>query len=188
MSIWVLVETQVARHLTVDYTVTFQLATFGRVDPPSSGDSYDAGQLNLYTLGYQGVDVETYVKRLKTAGVGMVADVRETPWSHKQGFCKNLLSSELSNAGIEYVHVKSAGNPKENRRSAPNMAECLRRYRDYVKSNPAGIVDLIQLIRTETSRNRSVCLTCFEKDFQDCHRSILVDALREKLRILPVHL
>jgi hypothetical protein len=35
--------------------------------------------LNLYTLGYQGVDVDTYVQKLKTAGVGVVADVRETP-------------------------------------------------------------------------------------------------------------
>jgi hypothetical protein len=180
--------TQLSRHLTINYTVTVHLATLERVDHPRSGDTRDSGPLNLYTLGYQGVDVDTYVKRLKAAGVGMVADVRETPWSHKRGFCKNLFSSELSKAGIEYVHVKSAGNPKENRRTASNMTECLMRYREYVKSNPAGVIELIQVIRTAASRNRSVCLTCFEKDVHDCHRSILVDAMREQISIRPVHL
>jgi uncharacterized protein (DUF488 family) len=144
--------------------------------------------LNLYTLGYQGVDVDSYVSKLKVAGVGVVADVRETPWSHKRGFCKNILSSELSKAGIEYVHVKSAGNPKENRRTAPDLAECLRRYRVYLDENPTGVVDLIAVVRTAASRNRTVCLTCFERDVVDCHRSILVDAMKKQIKLRPVHL
>src|ERR1700751_3489217 len=97
-----------------------------------SGDGCDSRRLNLYTLGYQGVELDVYVRKLKAAGVGIVADVRETPWSHKRGFCKNILSIELSKAGIDYVHVKSAGNPKENRRTASDMAECLRRYKEYL--------------------------------------------------------
>ena len=68
-----------------------------------SGDCCVSFTLNLYTLGYQRVDVNTYVLKLKSAGVGIVADVRETPWSHKRGFCKNILSSELSKAGIDYA-------------------------------------------------------------------------------------
>jgi len=153
-----------------------------------SGDGCDSERLNLYTLGYQGVDVDVYVQKLRAAGVGIVADVRETPWSHKRGFCKNIFSTELSKAGIEYVHVKSAGNPKANRRTAPDLAECLRRYRVYLDENPAGVVDLIKVVRTAASRNRTVCLTCFEKDVKDCHRSILVDAMRKQIRIRPVHL
>jgi uncharacterized protein (DUF488 family) len=153
-----------------------------------SGDACDFQHLNIYTLGYQGVDVDSYVSKLKAAGVGIVADVRETPWSHKRGFCKNILSGELSKAGIDYVHVKSAGNPKENRRTAPDLAECLRRYRIYLDENPTGITDLIDVIRTAASRNRTVCLICFERDADDCHRSILVDAMKKRIRIRPVHL
>jgi uncharacterized protein (DUF488 family) len=153
-----------------------------------SGDACDFQHLNIYTLGYQGVDVDAYVQKLQAAGVGIVADVRETPWSHKRGFCKNILSSELSKAGIDYVHVKSAGNPKANRRTASNLAECLRRYRDYLEENPTGVADLIDVVRTAASRNRTVCLTCFERDVNDCHRSILVDAMRKQIKIRPVHL
>lgn len=169
--------------------MNFQLATVQIVDHPSSGVSCDStDSLNLYTLGYQGVDVNTYVQKLKASGVGVVADVRETPWSHKREFCKNILSSELSKAGIEYIHVKSAGNPKANRRTAADLAECLRRYKDYLRDNPAGVTDLIKVIRTAASSNRTVCLICFEKDVEDCHRSILVDAMRKQIRIRPVHL
>ena len=120
-----------------------------------SGGGCDYQRLNLYTLGYQGVDIDTYVQKLKAAGVGIVADVRETPWSHKRGFCKNILSTELSKAGIEYVHVKSAGNPKANRRTAPDLAECLRRYRYYLDENPTGISDLIEVVLTAASRKRT---------------------------------
>lgn len=144
--------------------------------------------MDLYTLGYQGVDLNTFVRKLKAAGVGVVADVRETPWSHKPGFCKNILSSELAKAGIDYIHVKSAGNPKENRRTAPDLTECLRRYRQYLATNPAGVADLVRVVRTAALQNRTVCLTCFEKDVKDCHRSILVSAMRRRLRIQPVHL
>jgi uncharacterized protein (DUF488 family) len=153
-----------------------------------SGDACDSQRLNIYTLGYQGVEVDLYVQKLKAAGVGIVADVRETPWSHKRGFCKNILCSELLKAGIEYVHVKSAGNPKANRRSAPTLAECLRRYEVYLRDNPAGVNDLIQVVRTAASRNRTVCLTCFERDVNDCHRSILVGAMKKRIKIRSIHL
>jgi uncharacterized protein (DUF488 family) len=157
---------------------------------PSITCSGDAASLdlNIYTLGYQGVDVDLYVSKLKDAGVGIVADVRETPWSHKRGFCKNILKSELSKAGIDYIHVKSAGNPKENRRTAPDLAECLRRYRVYLDENPSGVADLIDVVRTAASHNRTVCLTCFEKEADDCHRSILVEAMARQIKLRPFHL
>ena len=176
------------QHLERDCLRKVRYATVGTADHPCSGGSCGSLHLNLYTLGYQGVDVDTYVQKLKAAGVGIVADVRETPWSHKRGFCKNALSSELSRAGIEYVHVRSAGNPKENRRTAPDLAECLRRYKHYLTENPAGVSDLVDVVRTAAARNRTVCLTCFEKDVRDCHRSILVNAIRRRVGIQPVHL
>jgi uncharacterized protein (DUF488 family) len=168
--------------------LSLRLATVQKADHPRSGDSCDSIHLELYTLGYQGVDVNTYVQKLKAAGVGIVADVRETPWSHKPGFCKNALSSELSKAGIDYIHVKSAGNPKENRRTAPDLAECLSRYRRYLATNPAGVADLVQVVQAAALENRTVCLTCFEKDVKDCHRSILVSAIKRRIRIGAVHL
>ena len=90
----------------------------GQVNPIiRSGNGCDSRRLNLYTIGYQAVDVDVYIRKLRATGVGIVA--QEIRWSHRRGFSKNILSTELSKAGIEYVHVKSAGNPKENRHTIP---------------------------------------------------------------------
>lgn len=134
------------------------------------------------------MDLRTYVRVLTSAGVSVVADVRETAWSHKRDFCKNTLSAELSKAGIEYIHLKSAGNPKENRRTAGSLAECLRRYQTYLADNPQGVSDLVRVVQNAASQNRAVCLTCLEKDVKDCHRSILVNAISKRIKIRPVHL
>src|SRR5258707_13147451 len=58
----------------------------------------------------------------------------------------------------------------------------MRRYKGYLKDNPAGVIDLIQVIRAAASRNRAVCLTCFERDVHECHRSILVSAVKKTLK------
>jgi uncharacterized protein (DUF488 family) len=145
--------------------------------------------MNLYTLGYQGTDITTYVNTLKEAGVNLVIDVRETAWSYKRGFCKTSLSTELTKAGIEYVHLRSAGNPKENRRTSLTMQECLRNYRAYLKSNPKGLIDLLEVLKSAKKLKKSACLTCFEKAPHECHRSILassVVAYRPKIK--TVHL
>ena len=103
--------------------------------------------MNLYTLGYQGIDLSTYIQTLKGAGIGLVVDVRETPWSYKRSFCKSALANGLSNAGIEYVHVRSAGNPKENRRTAVSREQCLKRYRVHLRKNPDVLSDLFAVIQ-----------------------------------------
>jgi uncharacterized protein (DUF488 family) len=145
--------------------------------------------MNLYTLGYQGIDLSTYVNTLKEAGVGVVIDVRETPWSHKRGFCKTSLSAELLKAGIDYIHLRSAGNPKENRRTAASMEECLRRYRRYLEKNPKGVTDLVALLEAAKKQRKSACLTCFEKAPHECHRSILASSVISCMtRLTAVHL
>lgn len=145
--------------------------------------------MNLYTLGYQGIDVSTYVSTLKEAGVGIVIDVRETAWSYKRGFCKTSLSAELAKAGIEYIHLRSAGNPKQNRRTARTMQECLRRYRKYLASNPEGLSDILAVLKSARKLNKSACLTCFEKAPHECHRSILASSVvSQTTTVKTVHL
>jgi uncharacterized protein (DUF488 family) len=136
--------------------------------------------MTFYTLGYQGIDIASYVRTLKNAGVGVVIDVRETAWSYKRGFCKSALSAELLRAGIDYVHLRTAGNPKENRRTAPTMQACLKRYQKYLDKNPAGVTDLIAQLEVARKRKRSVCLMCFERLPHECHRSILAASVQRR--------
>ncbi len=145
--------------------------------------------VNLYTLGYQGIDLSTYIQTLKGAGIGLVVDVRETPWSYKRSFCKSALANGLSNAGIEYVHVRSAGNPKENRRTAVSREQCLKRYRVHLRKNPDVLSDLFAVIQPAVKRKKAICFTCFEKEPHECHRSILISALQKSAkRLKAIHL
>src|SRR5260221_8535246 len=68
--------------------------------------------MKLYTFGYEGLDLNTFIDRLKEAGVRQVVDVREHPLSRKKGFSKNALSAVLLAHGIEYLSMTALGCPR----------------------------------------------------------------------------
>jgi uncharacterized protein (DUF488 family) len=145
--------------------------------------------MRLYTLGYQQVSLQDYLQSLVESGIGVVLDVRETAWSYKRGFSKSQLQAALNNVGISYIHVPSAGNPSQNRKTAKSPAECLRRYRKHLNQHPSCINELLVHIKRAAKAGRPACLTCYEKHHSDCHRSILVDALQiAEPKIRPRHL
>ena len=129
--------------------------------------------MKLFTLGYQNLNVELYVKSLVNAGVGIVLDVREHAWSQRPAFIKSNLRSSLLSAGIEYQHVKDAGNPSRNRKTARNATECLSRYRRHLKDHAGCLAELLTIIRNGSEAGRPACLTCYERESQNCHRSVL---------------
>jgi uncharacterized protein (DUF488 family) len=143
---------------------------------------------SLYTLGYEQRTVAEFVSMLKDAGVGVLVDVRETPWSHKPGFSKRALAEHLAAEGIEYVHAGFAGNPKRLRDRAETGADALALYAAHLSARP-GIVDqLDRLVLTCHRQGKRVCLTCLERRPEDCHRSILADHWKRKGRRAVRHL
>lgn len=143
--------------------------------------------VNLYTIGYEGTDLCAYISALKQARVDVLIDVRETAWSYKRDFCKTALSNALNAAGIDYVHLKSAGNPKQNRRTAKSMQECLERFRQHLIHDRSGVLELAGILAEAEVANRTACLTCFERDASSCHRSVLALALADHLGAMHTH-
>ena len=135
--------------------------------------------MKIFTLGYQGLNLETYVATLVAANVGCVLDVREKPWSQRPDFIKSNLRFALEAAGVGYVHVQSAGNPSAIRKAATSVEACLRDYRKHLRANCDGVEELYSFSRLGSERGRPVCLTCYERDPAQCHRSVLLDFLRE---------
>jgi uncharacterized protein (DUF488 family) len=145
--------------------------------------------MKVYTLGYQGLDIITYVSILKSSQIGVVLDVREKAWSRKRGFSKFALRQALSAAGIEYIHIPSAGNPSENRKSAKTVADCLQRYRQFLMYNPDCLDELLTHIKRAAKASRPACLTCYEQLPDQCHRSVIIEVLVESApKLRPVHL
>ncbi|MFD9541395.1 DUF488 family protein [Streptomyces sp. NPDC060022] len=127
----------------------------------------------LWSAGYEGRDINSFVAALQGAGVSAVADVRMTPISRKPGFSKTRLNEALVAAGIEYVHLRALGNPKDNR--APfwegRLDEGRARFKDLLQTE-AAMACLADL--AERAKKSRVAVLCFEQDVERCHRAVVL--------------
>ncbi|WP_400766768.1 DUF488 family protein [Methylosinus sporium] len=133
----------------------------------------------VYTIGYEGTDIDRFIATLKTVGVTVLADVRAVPVSRKKGFSKNGLRQRLDAEGIAYVHLVELGDPKPGRDAARagRHEEFRRVYAQHLKSADAlGALKVLD----EAARNDSVCLLCFERDPTVCHRKMIADRLNTR--------
>lgn len=133
--------------------------------------------MKVFTLGYQGLSLEDYVATLVSVGVGVVLDVRETPWSYNRRYIKSVMANALAESGVKYVHLRACGNPSANRKAAKNVKECLEMYRIHLDENKLCLDELTTEIKYAYDIGAPACLTCFEKEPESCHRSVLLDEL-----------
>lgn len=130
----------------------------------------------IISVGYEGRTIDTFVDALVRAGVQTVADVRLNAISRKAGFSKTRLREALADVGIQYRHMRSLGNAKENREPFwDGRAEEGRRvFRDALGSPEAesSLEELSELVRDQV-----VAVLCFETDVEKCHRKVIIDEL-----------
>ncbi|UMY20181.1 DUF488 domain-containing protein [Methylobacterium organophilum] len=131
----------------------------------------------LFTIGYEGLDPERLHAALKEAGVATLADVRAVANSRKRGFSKGALKAGLEEAGLGYAHLRALGTPKAGREAArAHDAGLMRRiYCEEVLDTADGGLALDAL--AELAGKAPVCLLCFERDPERCHRRVLAERL-----------
>lgn len=128
----------------------------------------------IVSVGYEGRTIEAFVDELVRAGVKTVADVRLNAISRKAGFSKTPLRNALAAAGIEYRHMRSLGNAKQNREPFwdGRVEEGRRVFRETLGS-PEAESSLEEL--SELARDQVVAVLCFETDAEKCHRKVIID-------------
>ena len=141
--------------------------------------------MTVYTIGYEKKNIEEYIQILKENKIKILVDVRERAWSYKKDFCKTRLGEALEKKGIKYLHLKDLGNPKIFRSQINDKKFSLSLYEDYLKTTRAGLNDLAETINDTTS---NICLTCFEKEAHECHRSIILKVFNKGKDISVVNL
>lgn len=153
----------------------------GQWDKIVSVDS-DRYQPGIMGVGYQGQTIEQFVTSLESMDIACVVDVRLTPLSRKPGFSKAGLMEALTARGISYEHVRTLGNPKDNREGFAGDAQQLEAARSrYVGELDAkGAWTLLEelAVRAQTQR---LALLCFEADGERCHRQVLLDKIQDWL-------
>lgn len=126
----------------------------------------------IVSVGYERRTVENLVEILTRKRVGKLLDIRESPMSRRRDFNKKALQATLTEAGIEYRHLRSAGNP--HRREKVDLERCLGLYQNYLSRHP----EVLDLVAAEL-HDGPVALLCYERLHESCHRSVLLRNLSE---------
>lgn len=124
---------------------------------------------HLYTLGYEGLELTSFIQVLAKSGVKTVVDVRELPLSRKKGYSKTAFSHALADQGVAYLHAPQLGCPKPIRQKYQQDGDWdayTRSFLQYLKTQTGPVQELVKLASATTA-----CLVCFEADFNMCHRT-----------------
>lgn len=130
------------------------------------------GKQALYTIGYEGAAPGDFWATLLASGIETLIDVRDVPFSRKPGFSKKALGEGAGSFGLRYVHLAGLGDPKAGRDAAKagKHALFLEIFAAHMKT-PEALSDLDQAVGL--SLNAPSCLLCYERNPENCHRSIV---------------
>ena len=139
----------------------------------------DAGAARtVFTIGHSNKPRERLLEALGEADVSRLVDVRALPASRRNPqFNCDALAAALAALGIEYKHAPTLGGrrePGEGSEDAGLREPGLRSFADYMASAAFGsaLAELIELAAT-----RRTAIMCAESLPQNCHRSLISDAL-----------
>ncbi|MDR2438821.1 MAG: DUF488 domain-containing protein [Planctomycetaceae bacterium] len=141
----------------------------------------------VYTIGYEGVVIDTFIQELKKSGIKQVIDVRRNPISRKSGFSKNKLMERLLTDGISYIHIPELGIPSSMRKNLQLKEDYIRLLNEYeTKLLPEAQLQKEVLI--EHLKKTPSALLCFEADPEYCHRSRLANVIANETGLQQIHI
>lgn len=142
--------------------------------------------MTVYTIGYQETAIDKFITFLKRKKIKEIVDVRKTPMSRKKGFSKNKLAEALKEVNIAYSHFGELGVPQAWRRAAhAHRISREKMFRDYAEKilpvREQALKDVADKVK-----HHKVALLCFEHDASDCHRLLVAQRLKRKVRGLKI--
>lgn len=162
----------------INSTIAGRLLTPEQMQKVVSQRRHKQGK-QLFTIGYEGVALEDYIKRLIIEDVHVLCDVRKNAYSQKYGFNKSQLEKACEGVGIRYVHVPDLGIESDKRQDLRSQHDYDVLFAEYdrtvIPQNQQSLRYVYNLIMTD----ERVALTCFEKDPKQCHRSRVAKALMD---------
>lgn len=133
----------------------------------------------LFTIGYEGLNLEQYLNKLIINDVKLLCDIRKNPISRKYGFSKSQLQNSCESVGIKYIHIPELGIDSEKRKGLDTIKDYQKLFCEYEKIVIKNNLDKLNFIFSLVNDFSRVSLTCFEKDVQFCHRSIVAKELKK---------
>lgn len=132
------------------------------------------------TIGYERATLAEVIAKLKSAGIDLLVDVRAVAASRRAGFSKTLLRASLEAEGIEYLHLRALGTPKDGRiASRAGRKDEMRRIFAAQLGTPEATDAFAQL--KSLIETRQAALLCYEEKAEDCHRRVLTERLEAEI-------
>lgn len=141
--------------------------------------------LTLYTVGYEGLNIEQFLLMLDKYDIEKIIDIRECPISRKAGFSKNALKNVLAANGFDYTHLAALGCPKPVRNCYKlnhDWAIYKKGFKAYLQTQDSALDELYNL-----AREKRCALLCFEADAQFCHRSLVGAEMIRRYGVEIIH-
>jgi uncharacterized protein (DUF488 family) len=139
------------------------------------------------TIGYEKTSQDDFIASLLNQEIEVLVDIRDRAQSRRPGFSKTSLSQAVNNAGIEYVHFKALGDPKEGREAA--RAGLYEKFQEIFSDVMASDSAKEALSEVESiAKSKRICLMCYEKSHEYCHRKIVSEYLEKSLGWKAIHL
>jgi uncharacterized protein (DUF488 family) len=151
-----------------------------KVKTPKAKAAKSKSASKLFTIGYEKSKPDALMAELKRAKVRLLVDTRAVAASRKPGFSKRQLAATLDENGIAYLHLQKLGTPDEGRQAARagKLDTLWRIYAKHLKT-PEAIEAMDELISIVKS-GQSVCLLCYERDKDCCHRTRIAEVVHER--------
>ncbi|MGO4702010.1 DUF488 domain-containing protein [Dyella sp. 2RAB6] len=134
--------------------------------------------MTIFTIGYEGLDIDSFIELLKKHGIETVVDIRELPLSRKPGFSKRSLSEALKTGGLAYVHMVALGCPRPVRDRYKHDGDWGHYTKGFLRYLDSQDEAIDELAGRATASN--CALLCFEADYRFCHRSFVADAVQAR--------
>lgn len=131
----------------------------------------------LFTIGYEGVSLETYLNKLIKNNIKALIDVRRNPLSMKFGFSKNQLIKYCENLGIKYIHIPEVGIASEQRQTLNTQADYDQLFEVYKQKTLTTTQKEQAVILSLLEKYNRIALTCFEANICQCHRTPLANSI-----------
>ena len=142
----------------------------------------------LFTIGYENATTQAMLDALKQAKVDLVIDVRAVSSSRRPGFSKRQLAAGLDERAIGYLHLRALGTPKEGRLAARSGKhdELFRIYEEHLATPQAR--EELDALTSLAASGRRLCLLCYERDPEGCHRRRVAELIHERTGTKVEHL
>lgn len=133
--------------------------------------------MSLFTIGYERSSFAGFAQTLVGAGVSVLIDVRAQPHSRRREFALKHLGPGLAGYGIRYESWPVLGTPAAGREAAKrgDLETFSRIFEEHLATPEVRAVFERLLLLSQSER---VCLMCYEREPQRCHRMLICERLK----------